>query len=217
MLRQRAYTQLDRAQLVEVRDELVGSEADEAWGEAALRHECRLSAFRDASHRARHFHVLSEIEVVNAGVSCGFGHGDIAVVREARNDSIDRMRCKMSGEHTGVPGIHGKACEVRRPMGANDCIGSSAVDIREIDLVAAGFSQETGTQRADLAGAENQSTVHWSPRWFKEQHPLKKARILLPRATEMPAHSPGRKSHAFCGRQRSHGPKKRPQAVFSND
>ncbi len=90
-----------------------------------------------------------------------FGDTDIAVVRQARDDRVRRMRFEMGRDGTAVARIDGKRRQVRRAVRAHDRFGRSPVHVAEIDPVAARLGQQSGNQRADLPGAQYENPVHY--------------------------------------------------------
>ena len=59
-----------------------------------------------------------------------------------------------------VCGVHGMCHEVPLAMRARDGASRIAVDVGELDLVTAGIRQQSGDERADLAGAQDQYAMH---------------------------------------------------------
>ena len=119
---QGAYAQLDAAQLVEVTDQRIGRDADEAGRESALRHERRVGALRDASYATGHRHVLGQVEVVRSRSACGLGDGDVAVVRQARDDGLDRVGGGVRGERLRVAGVESVGVQVVEAVRGHDGI-----------------------------------------------------------------------------------------------
>src|SRR5580704_7621860 len=90
------------------------------------------------------------------------GDCHVAVVRQARNDSIDRMLGQVLGEGRPVARIEGKGGETSGAMGMDYGVRRGPVDVGEMDAVTARFGEQSGDQRADFAGAENQYAVQRS-------------------------------------------------------
>ena len=67
MLRQRTNAQLDRLQFVEMLDQLVCGDADEAGREATLWYEHLIGAFGYFPDRLGNLDVLGQVEVVRSG------------------------------------------------------------------------------------------------------------------------------------------------------
>jgi hypothetical protein len=135
MLGQGADAHLHGAHLVEVRDELVGGDADEAWRQTALRHEGAIGPFGDAAHAPGHFHVFRQIEVVDAGRTRHFGDTDVAVVREPGDHRIDGMLGDVPGQRFRIGRVHLKAIEIGVAVSTRHGVGGGAIDIAETDFV----------------------------------------------------------------------------------
>ena len=116
----------------------------------------------ELAHGTGHRDVLGEVEVVDAGVAGGLGHADVAVVRQARHDRIHGVRLQVRGEGLRVARIETVRVQVVEAVGVDDGARHVDVDVGDVDLVLAGFREQAGNQRADLARAEDQDLVHWS-------------------------------------------------------
>src|SRR5262249_43505853 len=143
--------------------QLGGGDADEAGRQPALRDESVARTRRDGADRASDLDVLRQIEVVSSGLSRSLSNPDVAVVRKAGNDGIDRMVRQVLGERCGVRGVDRMRGEVWNPVRAHDGLGGSAVHIAQMNLVTAGFRKQSGDECADLAGPENEYTMHRVP------------------------------------------------------
>ena len=139
MLGQGADAQLHGAQLVEVRDELRGGDADEARREPALRHEGLARADGDGAHRAGDLDVLGQVEVVGVRLAGRLRDRDIAVEGQARDHRVHRVLGEVPGERGRVARIEGEAGEVRRAVRPHHRLGGGAVDVGQLHPVTAGF------------------------------------------------------------------------------
>ena len=139
MLGQGADPQLHRAQFVEVGDELRGGDADEPGREPALRHEGLLRADRDGAHRARHFHVLGQVEVVRARLAGGLGDRDVAIEGQARDHRVHRVLGQVPGEGRRIARVQGETGEVAGTVRPHHAFRRAAIDVRQMDSVTARF------------------------------------------------------------------------------
>ena len=160
MLGQGADAHADAAQLVEVRDELVRRDRDESRGETALRHEGRRRALGRRAHGARDLDVLGQVEVVQARVARDTGDARVAIERQRRNHGIAGVLGHVPGEGDGIGRIHAVGDQVALAMRTGDRARRIDVDVRQLDLVAAGVRQQARDQCADLAGAQNEYAMH---------------------------------------------------------
>src|SRR6185437_1018703 len=163
MLWQGSHAQLHRAQLLEMLDELRRGDADEARRETALRDERPRRASCDRADGTCYLDVLGQIEVVDAGSAGGLRHRDVAVERQTGNDGIDRMAGQMLLERASLLGVQRVCAEAGSPVRTHDGFRNGAVDVRELNLIAAGAGQEPGDEGADLAGAEDEYAMHSAP------------------------------------------------------
>src|SRR6185437_14576473 len=143
MLWQGSHAQLHRAQLLEMLDELRRGDADEARRETALRDERPRRASCDRADGTCYLDVLGQIEVVDAG--------------------SDRMAGQMLLERASLLGVQRVCAEAGSPVRTHDGFRNGAVDVRELNLIAAGAGQEPGDEGADLAGAEDEYAMHSAP------------------------------------------------------
>ena len=146
MLGQGAHTQLDAAQLVEVTDERVGRDADEAWRQSTLRYERTVGAIGEAAHGARHGDVLGEVEIVHAGGARGLGDHGVAVVRQARDHRVRRMRAQVRGQGGRVTRVQPVGVEIVEVVRVHDGASHFCVDVRDVDVVIAAFGQQAADQ-----------------------------------------------------------------------
>src|SRR6187551_3337632 len=102
MLREGADAQLDAPDLVEMLDQRIGCDADEARRESALGYERTIGVRGEPTHGARDRNVLREVEVVGAKLARDLCHLDVAVVRQARNDRVRGKRREMRFERRGL-------------------------------------------------------------------------------------------------------------------
>ena len=86
---------------------------------------------RDADHRARHVHVLCEIEVVGTCSTGGLGDSHVAIIRQARNHRVDRLRGKVVGQSCGIARVQGDAGQVRAGVCADNSERGFAIDVAE--------------------------------------------------------------------------------------
>ncbi len=160
MLGQGADAQLHGSQLVEVTDQLVGRDRDEAGRESALRHERLLGAGGDLAHRARDLDVFRQIEIMYTGAPRSFRDCDVAVVRQARDHGVDGMALEVRVERRRVGGVERVGTQIREAMSVDHCICSLAAHVCEMHFVRAGLGEQAGDERSDLAGAENENLGH---------------------------------------------------------
>jgi hypothetical protein len=146
VLGQGAHAQLDAAQLLEMADERVGSDAHEARREAALRHECLPGAVGDAAHGPGHGHVLGEVEVVGADPARRLGDGDVAVIGQARDHRIHRVCREVGRERRVVPGVEPVRPQALEAVRLDDPAGDSRVHVGELDVVVPGLGEQTRDQ-----------------------------------------------------------------------
>src|SRR4029077_236404 len=97
VLRQGADAQLHGPQRVKVRDQLGSGDADEPGSETTLRHERLARPRSEGAYGARDVHIFCQVEVVGARFAGSCGDPEVAVVRQARNDGIDRMLGEVAG------------------------------------------------------------------------------------------------------------------------
>jgi hypothetical protein len=63
-------------------------------------------------------------------------------------------------ERAALLGVQGVCGEARRAMRADHGFRDGAVDVPELNLVSAGAGEQPGDESADLAGAEDEYTMH---------------------------------------------------------
>ena len=160
MLGQRAHTQLDAAQLVEMSDQRVGGDADEAGRQPALRHECALGALGERTHGARHGDILGEVEVVRVRLAGRLGDRHVAVERQAGYDCVHRMRAQVGAQLGHILSVQAVGVQSRQLVRIDYGAGDFGIDVRDVHLVIAGFGQQAGNQGADLAGSQDEDFVH---------------------------------------------------------
>ncbi len=86
---------------------------------------------------------------------------DVAVEGQARNDRVGRIVPKVPLERGRVLGVELMGVQARQGMCGDDGAGSRAVHVGDVHFVIPAFGQQTGYERADLAGAENQDLLHF--------------------------------------------------------
>ena len=146
--------------LVEVRDELIGRDRDEAGRKPALRHEGGRRTLGRRAHGAGDLDVLGQVEVVKAGCACNLRNARVAEIGQRRDDRIAGVIGHVLCEGSRVRGVDGVCHKVPLAVRARDRASRVAVDVGELDLVTAGIRQQSGDERADLAGAQDQYAMH---------------------------------------------------------
>src|SRR6266478_2512501 len=139
VLGQGADAQLHGPQRVKVRDQLGSRDADEPGSETTLRHECLASPRREGAYGARDVHIFCPVEVVGVRLAGGCGDPEVAVVRQARNDGIDRVLGEVPGKRHRIGRIEREGEDVARVVGAHHRLRRSPVDIAQLNLVTARF------------------------------------------------------------------------------
>ncbi len=160
MLRQGADAQLHRSQFVEMLDELVRSDADEARCEAALRHERGGCAIGDRADLLGDRNVFGQVEVMQALGPRHFRHGDVAEIGQARYQCGRLVFAHVRGERFLVARIEVEGGERVQPVGCGDRFCEARLGVCELHPVAAAFGQQAGYEGADLAGAEYEDLFH---------------------------------------------------------
>jgi len=156
-------------------DQLGRRNADEARRQATLGHKRVAGSSRNSPHRAGDFHILRQVEIVSAGLPGSLGNRDIAVIRQAGNDGIHGVVRQVPCQRGRVGRIEGKGGQIGGGMGMHHGLGCGAVDVAQLNLVTTGFCKQSRNECADLAGPQNQYSMHGIVPW-------KKARILRHRA-----------------------------------
>ena len=123
MLGQGADAQLDAADLVEVLDQRVRRDADEARGEPALRHERAARTLGQRAHGTCHGHVFGQVEVVRVDLACDLRDLDVAVEGQARNDRIGRIVPQVPLERGRVLGVELVGVQTGQGMCGDDGAG----------------------------------------------------------------------------------------------
>ena len=59
-----------------------------------------------------------------------------------------------------VAGVEAVRMQVIELVGVDDGLGHRGIDVGDVDFVVAGFGQQAGDQRADLARPEDEDLVH---------------------------------------------------------
>jgi hypothetical protein len=70
------------------------------------------------------------------------------------------MRLQVRRECGGVAGIDIKRRDLAQAMSARDGAGGARREVRELHEVAAGVGEQPGDEAADLAGAQDEYTMH---------------------------------------------------------
>ncbi len=157
-----------------MRDQRVRGDADEPGREAALRHEGGVGAGGELADRAGDGDVLGEVEIVCAGRTRCLCDTDIAVVREARDHRLDRVRAQVCRQRLPVAGVEAMGVQVVEPVRLDDRARDARVDVCDVDVVVARLREQAGDQGTDLACPENEDLVHfetpgWSAAWPGDQ------------------------------------------------
>jgi len=87
MLRQRADPKFYRTQFIEMLNEFISRNTDEARSETTLRYENGFSAFCKFAHCFGNFDIFRQIEIMQALSARHSGHTNIAVIGQAGYDS----------------------------------------------------------------------------------------------------------------------------------
>ena len=160
MLGQGADAQLHGAQVVEVADQFVRRDRNEARCQSTLRHERLRGAVGNLPNGAGDFDVFGEIEIVSAGASRRLGDTDIAVVGETRNDRVDGMILQLRGQCSRVGCINLVRVQFVETMSTDHGLRGLGAHVRQVHFVRTGLGQQTGNQRTDLACAEDENFGH---------------------------------------------------------
>ena len=163
VLGQGADAEFHGLELVEVRDQLIGGDADEARREAALRGIHFVAALGDPAHGFGYLDVLGQVEVVQAAFAGDFGDHDVAEVGQPRDDGHRLVRLDVLGERGLVARIEDERHDRVESVAGRHLGGRAFARIRELHTVIAAVAEQSGNQDADLAGAENEDVAHECP------------------------------------------------------
>ena len=155
-----AHAHLDVVQCFEMRHEVVCDDADEARGQATLRHEGMRRAFGHRPDLIGDLDVLRQIEIVAAVLQGQRGNGRIAKVGQARDDRIDRMRAQIGCDCFPFPHVEHGRCDAGKPKVFHQMLRGVERHIPQMDVVAALLGEQAGDQRADLSCAEHEHPRH---------------------------------------------------------
>ncbi len=135
MLWQCADAKFDGAQLIEVRDQFCRRDADEPGRQSTLGHKRLIGAFCNPSDGTSDLDVLSKVEVVGSSLPRAFRYSDVAVVRKARNNGIDRVCLQVLGQLRGVGSVQRMRDEMRGAVSSYDGFGRRRLDVAEMYFV----------------------------------------------------------------------------------
>jgi hypothetical protein len=124
-------------------NELGRRDADEARRQATLRDKRMVGPCRNSTHRTSDLNVLGQVEIMCAGLPRRLRHAQIAVIRQAGNDGIDRVVDQVLGQRDWVRRVQREADQVRGPVRTHHGVGSRTVDITELNLVTPGFCKQS--------------------------------------------------------------------------
>ncbi len=145
-------------------DQFGSGDADESRCQSALRRESSRCARGDAEHGRCGAHVFCQVKVVGADGSRRRGDPFVAVVRQARHDGIHALVAEGGLKFRELCGIEVDRLNSAAPsavlMGGGNFGRGARPRISERQRVVAGLLKQSGNQRTNLAGTQNQYAVH---------------------------------------------------------
>src|SRR5207253_10065761 len=131
--------------------------------EAALRQKRPVRSAAEGLDLRGHLDVFGEVEILQVMRSRELRDRSITEVREVGDNRVELMAQEIFLEHRGTPHVQRAGRHIGQRQVFYQPLRRIQCDVAKVHAIGAAVRQKTGSQRSDLARAEDQGLMHRQP------------------------------------------------------